>query len=95
MNKKRNFKNWFSFCWGNLYILYFAIGLIAQIVEIVKFEDIAEGMTETAMEGRFGVMSPEYLMCCMGVILPLAIMATVAYKGMYQHWMDWTHDRTR
>lgn len=93
--KEKTFKNWFNFCWGNWYILIFLFGLIAQIIEIVKFEDIAEGMTETAMEGRFGVMSPEYLMCCMGVILPIVIMSVVAYKGFYQHWNDWIHGRTR
>lgn len=93
--KERNFKNWFSFCWINKYILYFAIGLIAQIVEIVKFEDIAEGMTELAYEERFGVFSFTYIMCCFGILIPLMIMLTIVYKGMYQHWNDWTHGRTR
>lgn len=93
--KERTFKNWVSFCWSNLYFLYLTIGITTGIIEIIKWNDLIEALKETAFEGNFGYFSIECIMIYMGLLIPSAIISIIIYKGMYQHWNDWTNGRTR
>jgi hypothetical protein len=88
---ENSFKWWFALQWQNKYIHLFLVGFVLTILELCNLGWIKDTITENFQDG--GTMGGIFTI--MGIIIPPAIAAIVAYKGFYQYFDDLKHGRSR
>lgn len=87
---ENSFKFWFALQWQNRYIQLFVMFFALQIAELVGLNDIVEALYVAYDDGiGTGLFVTPF------VLLPLAGMLIIGYKGFWQFWNDIKHGTSR
>lgn len=87
---ENSFKFWFALNWQNKNIQLFAIFFPLLVLQLVKFPTVWGWLME-AYDDSVGTG----LFCTPFMFIPLAGTIALVYKGMYQHFNDLKHGRSR